>query len=199
MILDIQDMPESVPFMLLPEAVLLPNSILPLHIFEPKYRQMLADCLKSHRMFGVAMVKPTVNEIVCEDDVHNVAGVGLIRACVGNSDGTSNLILHGLGRFEVTSWDHSKPYWIGNIKQLESEADGVTQELENELLEKCNQLGQVGVEIFPPLKGYQPGESDPALLVDVLGAALLQSSSQRQSLLEELSVKQRLKMLLDLI
>ncbi len=199
MILEIDDMPANVPFMLIPDAVLLPNSVLPLYIFEQKYRDMLAVCLDSHRMIGVAMVKPDITELVSEDDVHNIAGVGLIRACVGNSDGTSSLVLHGLGRFEVTEWDRSDAYWVGAIRHLDSNSDDETAELEGEILERCNQIGEVGSEILPPLKGYQPGESDPALLADVVGAALLQTGPQRQSLLEELSVKQRLRMLLDLM
>ena len=84
--------PAEVPVMILPETTLFPRMTLPLRIFEPRYRQMLADTLASHRMFAVAMQKPgRVREIPSQ-----VAGLGLIRASVANKNGTSNLILQGI-------------------------------------------------------------------------------------------------------
>ncbi|MBI3192595.1 MAG: LON peptidase substrate-binding domain-containing protein, partial [Pedosphaera parvula] len=52
------EIPSEVPVMILPNAILFPQAMLPLHIFEPRYRRMLADALHSHRMFCVAMQKP---------------------------------------------------------------------------------------------------------------------------------------------
>ena len=61
--------------MTLPSATLFPQALLPLYIFEPRYRQMLADTLKHNRMFSVAMQKPgRTRETPCP-----VAGLGLIR------------------------------------------------------------------------------------------------------------------------
>ena len=51
-------LPKQLPVMPLPGAVLFPHALLPLYIFEPRYRQMLADALHSNRMFSVAMQKP---------------------------------------------------------------------------------------------------------------------------------------------
>src|SRR6266571_1584125 len=90
-------LPREVPVMTLPNAVLFPQALVPLYIFEPRYRQMLADALDSHRMFSVAMQKPdTTREAPC-----SVAGLGLIRASVLNKDGTSNLIIQGLARVRL--------------------------------------------------------------------------------------------------
>ncbi len=51
-------LPREVPVMTLPNATLFPQALLPLYIFEPRYRQMLADALNTHRMFSVAMQRP---------------------------------------------------------------------------------------------------------------------------------------------
>ena len=60
---------------------------------------MLAHCLAGHRMFCVALMKPGENgSNSSEDHFFHVAGCGLVRACVGREDGTSNLILQGLRR-----------------------------------------------------------------------------------------------------
>ena len=83
--------------MTLPNATLFPQALLPLYIFEPRYRQMLADALHSTRMFSVAMQKPGSTR----ETPSPVAGLGLIRVSVGHRDGTSHLILQGLARVEL--------------------------------------------------------------------------------------------------
>ena len=98
-----------VPVMTLPSATLFPQALLPLYIFEPRYRQMLADMLKADRMFSVAMQKPgKQRETPCE-----VAGLGLIRVSVSHQDGTSHLILQGLTRVELVETVRGLGYRVG--------------------------------------------------------------------------------------
>jgi Lon protease-like protein len=87
------DLPDEIPVMPLPGAVLFPHALLPLYIFEPRYREMLDRALQNHRMFCVTLVKPSCTDWFAAEDFFHVASVGLIRACVGRGDGTSNLIL----------------------------------------------------------------------------------------------------------
>ena len=83
--------------MVLPGAVLIPNAMLPLHIFEPQYRAMLRWCLERDRLFCLALGSPGEMEAGPEHFAA-IGGIGLVRACVGVEDGTSNLILQGLAR-----------------------------------------------------------------------------------------------------
>ena len=82
-------LPLEVPVMTLPNATLFPQALLPLYIFEPRYRQMLLDSLNTNRMFSVAMQKPGRKR----ETPSLVAGLGLIRVSVGHQDGSSHLIL----------------------------------------------------------------------------------------------------------
>ena len=100
--------------MTLPNATLFPQALLPLYIFEPRYRQMLADALHSHRMFSVAMQRPDR----MRETPLPVAGLGLIRVSVGHKDGTSHLILQGLTRVELEEPVRTKPYRVQRIKPL---------------------------------------------------------------------------------
>src|SRR2546422_5170080 len=86
--------PLEVPVMTLPNATLFPQALLPLYVFEPRYRQMLADALHSNRMFSVAMQRPGSRR----ETPSPVAGLGVIRDSVGHRDGTPPLILQGRGR-----------------------------------------------------------------------------------------------------
>src|SRR5512140_3832079 len=108
--------PREIPVMSLPNATLFPQALLPLYIFEPRYRQMLADALHSTRLFSVAMQKPGSTR----ESPAPVAGLGLIRVSVGHRDGTSHLILQGLARVELEETVRYKPYRVQRIKPLRS-------------------------------------------------------------------------------
>src|SRR2546423_356675 len=108
--------PSEVPVMTLPNATLFPQALLPLYIFEPRYRQMLADALHSNRMFSVAMQKRGNTR----ESPSPVAGLGLIRVSVGHKDGTSPLFLQGLTRVELQDTVRYKPYRVQRIRALKT-------------------------------------------------------------------------------
>ena len=90
-------LPNEVPVMTLPNATLFPQYLLPLYIYEPRYRKMLVDALNGNRMFSVAMQRPGRSR----ETPSPVAGLGLIRVSVGHQDGTSHLVLQGIARVEL--------------------------------------------------------------------------------------------------
>src|SRR2546422_11545908 len=107
--------PREIPVMTLPKATLFPQALLPLYIFEPRYRQMLSDALHSNRMFSVAMQKPgRKRETPCR-----IGGLGLIRASVASRDGTSHLVLQGLARVELGEAVRYKPYPLQRLRPLQ--------------------------------------------------------------------------------
>ena len=103
--------------MVLPNVTLFPQALLPLHIFEPRYRKMLQEVLQSHRSFIVAMRKPGATR----ETLFNVAGLGLVRVCVDNADGTSHLILQGVSRVALTKTVRSRPTGFARIPKLNSQ------------------------------------------------------------------------------
>ena len=146
-------LPDQVPVMPLPGALLFPHALLPLHIFEPRYQEMLEHALREHRMFAVALIKPQRSQWKSTGDFYHVAGVGLIRACVGRSDGTSNLILQGLSRARFTGFEQDAPFPIAHIEPLESETSSSVE---------TDALGAKVIELYSKLKGagrQLPGKS----------------------------------------
>src|ERR1700727_206926 len=108
------ELPEEVGIMTLPNAILFPQALLPLYIFEPRYRKMVKECLENQRMFAVALRRtPTSSPKLVPN---RIAGVGLIRACVDKPDGSSNLILQGVSRVRFTNFVREEPYYIGRIE-----------------------------------------------------------------------------------
>lgn len=209
-------LPSEVPVMTLPSATLFPQALLPLYIFEPRYRRMLADALKSHRMFSVAMQKPgRTRETPCM-----VAGLGLIRVSVDHSDGTSHLILQGLTRVELGETVQYKPYRVQSIRPLRAKPmDNVVIDA---LLAKVHELVEQRVKLgpslaFPPWKPTsetvkkgatdEPSVSIPEIMqylqnlpdadtvADLVSCALLGNAEHRQTILETVEVEARLKFL----
>jgi ATP-dependent Lon protease len=215
------ELPREVPVMTLPSAILFPQAMLPLYIFEPRYRQMLADALGSHRMFSVAMQKPgRARETPC-----SVAGLGLIRASVARKDGTSNLVLQGLARVELGETVRRKPYRVHRIRTLESTAadsvavDALTVkvlelvserleqgfELPFHVLKKLGQLDELDTDELPPDFALKQGIeilaklNNPEQIADLVSGTLLSSAGERQLLLETVDLETRLKHLISFL
>src|SRR5207249_7709884 len=136
-------LPESIAVMPLPGAVLFPHPLLPLYIFEPRYREMLDHALNHQRMFCVTLIKPSCPEWQEPEDFFHLATVGLIRACVGRGDGTSNLILQGLQRVRLREFKQEKPFPIAKIDIVESR---------DETTVKTEALAQKVIELYSKLK-----------------------------------------------
>jgi Lon protease-like protein len=192
-------LPKQVPVMPLPGALLFPHALLPLHIFEPRYREMLKHALAHHRMFCVALLKPHCVEWETTDDFFHIASVGLIRACVEQSDGTSNLILQGLERVRFSDFSRETPFPIATIDSLESHgATSVeTEALAAKVLELYSCLkGDGPRQLSPKLDRYLSDLSDPEMLADLVASTFVSDPLNRQRVLEELSVNQRLRLVI---
>ena len=195
------EIPTEVPVMALANAVLFPHSLLPLHIFERRYCDMLAHCLDGDRMFSVALMKRGIEEAVGIEDLCPVAGVGLIRACVGNENGTSNLVLQGLARVRLVAWMQEKPFRIAKIQIAKSipgnpvEADALSEKVK----EFCLRIEKIGVPLPPNLMDHLKQIDSPEILSDVVAAAFVGETFQRQKLLEAYEVCERLRLLIQFL
>ena len=191
-------LPDQVPVMPLPGALLFPHALLPLHIFEPRYQEMLEHALREHRMFSVALIQPQRSQWKSTDDFFHVAGLGLIRACVGRGDGTSNLILQGLRRVRFTDFEQSVPFPIARIEPLESESTTSveTDALGAKVIELYSRLKTVGRQLPEKVDKYLAHMSDMEMLADLMAATFINDPVRRQQLLEELSLNRRLRLLI---
>ena len=210
-------LPSEIPVMVLPDATLFPQAMLPLYIFEARYRQMLSDELDSHRMFSVALQKPGRSR----ETPSMVAGLGLVRASVGNRDGTSHLVLQGIARVRLAEPVRYKPYRIQKIRPLETMAsDGVivdalaakVLELVAARLEKGFELPvhilkhlsrtEATPEADSPMFSlkqviqYLVTLENPDQLADLISCTLLREAKERQVILETADLEQRLKHLI---
>ncbi|MGH8095433.1 MAG: LON peptidase substrate-binding domain-containing protein [Chthoniobacterales bacterium] len=191
-------LPTSVPVMPLAGVLLFPNALLPLHIFEPRFREMLVHALDHDRMLCVALVRPERSQWRTSDDFYEVSTVGLIRACVGRTDGTSDLILQGIHRVKFSEFEQEAPFPIARIKPLETRASLTveTDALAAKVLEFYAQLRNSGRELPEKIDRYLSEMSDPETLADLIASTFISDAIRRQKLLEEPDLNQRLRLLI---
>src|SRR5437667_4584999 len=191
-------LPKQRPMMPLHDAVLFPHAYLPLYIFEPRYRNMLEHALYQHRMFCVTLIKPSCPEWHAPEDFFHLATVGLIRACVGRGDGTSNLILQGLRRVRLASFEQQSPFPVAKIDIVESR-DATTVETEalgEKVLELYTKLKRDGRQLPAKVDRYLSQLNDLEMLADLVASTFVNDPLRRQRVLEESSLNQRLRLLI---
>jgi Lon protease-like protein len=192
------ELPPQVPVMPLPSAVLFPHALLPLYIFEPRYREMLEHALNQHRMFCVTLVKPSCLDWHAPEDFFHLATVGLIRACVGRGNGTSNLILQGLQRVRFTKFEQEMPFPVAKIDVVESR-DATTVETEalaEKVLELYRKLKHDGRKLPAKVDRYLSQLHDVEMLADLVASTFVSDPFRRQRVLEESSINQRLRLVI---
>jgi Lon protease-like protein len=194
-------LPDHVPVMPLPGALLFPHALLPLYVFEPRYREMLEHALNHHRIFSVALLKPECSDWESPADFFHVAGVGLIRACVERGDGTSNLILQGLERVRFTSFAQKSPFPIATIEPLESDSETSveTEALATKVIELYSKIKGDGRQLPEKVDRYLSDLGDPEMLADLVASTFINDALRRQRVLEELSVNQRLRLVIQFL
>jgi len=194
-------LPKQVPVMPLPGAVLFPHALLPLYIFEPRYRNMLELALKQHRMFCVTLIKPSCPDWHAPEDFFHLATVGLIRACVGRGDGTSNLILQGLQRVRFATFEQESPFPIARIDIVESR-DATTVETEAlgaKVLELYANLKHDGRKLPARVDRYLSELRELEMLADLIASTFVHDPLRRQLMLEERSLNHQLRFLISFL
>ena len=176
-------LPAVIPIFPLEDATLFPNASYPLHIFEPRYRAMIADALKGNRIIGMVTLQPGHEaEYEGRPPIFAIGCAGLITEYEELPDGRFNIVLGGLVKFRVTSEDNSRPYRLAAVQAVpepldEKKAAALTKERQrlDQLIEALSDT--LGIGQIPP------GEPDEQL-VDELSQFLPMPRGQRQRLLE---------------
>ncbi len=112
-------MSELLPIFPLPTVVLFPSVFLPLHIFEPRYREMVADALATDRMIGMVLLRPGwERDYEGRPPVYPIGCSGVITHAERLPDGRSNIVLRGVERFRILSEDAARSYRRAVVEPL---------------------------------------------------------------------------------
>ncbi len=192
--------PDRLPVFPLPNVVFFPKTYLPLHIFEPRYRQMVADVTIGGQCIAMALLKegwetgyygnPPIYPIVC---------VGRLVSVQPLADGRSNILLQGLERCDICEEHYDKPYREATIRIKAQTADaGLEPDVRRRLVEALAQYLQTR-EDSTAWQGFFREEVSDEVLVNTLSTYLECTPLEKQFLLEADGLHQRARRLNDLI
>lgn len=185
----------------LPNLVFFPHTLQPLHIFEPRYRQMTADALGGDRLIALVLVNSESGSgSKTEPPIHPVACLGRIIADQLLSDGRSNLLLRGLSRVRIIEEiPNGKMYRSAKVELIPDRGDApvdMLMELRKQLEEKILPRFKEG-PIAKQLNDLFHSELSLGALTDILAFALPVPLEWKQKMLEEPSEDVRANMLLE--
>ena len=146
----------TVPVFPLPDLVFFPHASLPLHIFEPRYRQMTEDVLGGDRLIAMALLKPGWEQgYGGSPEVFPLACAGLIEEEARLPDGRFNIRLRGVSRVEVLSFLKESPYRVARVRVLddrnEVDGPGVEQDKKRLFASCAGLLQEISGRVSQPL------------------------------------------------
>lgn len=105
------------PIFPLPNLVFFPSTRLPLHVFEPRYRQMITDALASDKRFGIVLLRPGwETDYFGAPAIYDYGTIGTIEQAVPLDDGRLNILVHGDVRFRVVTEISTSPYRTARVE-----------------------------------------------------------------------------------
>jgi uncharacterized protein len=198
-------MSDLLPLFPLPATVLFPNIFLPLHIFEARYRAMVADAIENDRLIGMVLLKPGwERDYEGQPPVYPVGCSGVLTHVEQLPDGRYNIVLRGLERFRILGEDRTRSYRRAFTEPLVER--GLTHEDRAAL-----RTGRVKLEalIAPGIaKSSRLGEARPDVgtsamndedLVNALAQYLDLEPLEKQALLEYECLRSRAEALVELL
>lgn len=192
-------LPPAIPLFPLPNVVLFPNVFLPLHIFEPRYRRMVADALAGDRIIGMVLLRPGWEaDYEGRPPVYPIGCAGLITHAEPLPDGRYNIVLRGLEKFRILREDDSCGYRMGQVETLledVTDRDRATIRAERRRLEALLVPQPDGRSNDPKVPSSMADED----LVNALAQYLELEPVEKQALLERDGLLARCRSLIELL
>jgi uncharacterized protein len=190
-------LPATIPIFPLQDVMLFPNISRPLHIFEPRYRAMVADALKGDRIIGMVLLRAGYEaEYEGRPPVYSIGCAGRITDVEELPDGRYAIVLRGLVKFRVISEDQSRTYRLARVEALPEVLD---DEQRAALRRLRPRLTTLLAKVAAPDSEPPPPALPDADLVNGLAQYLEVDPTERQELLELKDLVSRSQALIDLL
>ncbi len=190
----------ALPLFPLPEVVFFPRVALPLHVFEPRYREMMDFALAHHRHIGVVLLKPGyAAQYHGRPPVHGVLTAGRLVKAERLADGRWNIVLRGVERVRIAE-EHqgrSEAFRLARVESLPDLPSPVDRAAVETLRALVLEIARVVPEIGPPVASLFRRSSDPVRLCHELASRLVADTHVQQALLEERDPSLRLERLVE--
>jgi hypothetical protein len=185
----------------LPNATLFPGALLPLHVFEPRYRDMVRDALAGTKVLAVARLKPGFeDDYAGRPPVFEVCGAGRIVEHVAHDDGRYDILLEGRARVRIVlELPAATTYRVVRAERFDDTAadPGLCAALEAKIRELWAALAPALPESLRDMEGLARGAGNAGEFADRLGAAMGGDIELAQTLLAERDPGERLRLIVE--
>ncbi len=185
----------DIPLFPLPNLVLFPNVILPLHIFEERYKEMINTCMQNSAVFGLVLLRDGAEE--SEETIHRAGTTARVIEAERLADGRMNILCRAEDRFRILHFVGQLPYWKGTVEVFEDAP--ASEAVLTPLVEEVKSLYKRAFELSVRLNAVKPGDlqlpDSPADLSFMIAYALDIDPEEKQKLLEMRSTEERLRAL----
>ena len=183
----------ALPLFPLPQAVLFPGAVLPLHVFEPRYKAMIRDCLASHRALSVVQI---ADADALDEHGHpgiaTIAGVGTIIDHAELSEGRFNILVRGRGRVRLEELPFVPPYRLAKATLLPTDETAAAERDITALINNATSFVGLVRERDRDFDFRLPKGATPGAIADICAHHLVIDATERQQILETLDLSARI-------
>ena len=188
----------ALPLFPLPRTVLFPKMVLPLHVFEPRYRQLVEDCREGHGMMGIPLLKPGYEkDYEGKPEIFPIFGFGVITQCERIDDGRYQIMLQGLGRVRLVEEIASdRLYRMASVEVLPDE----DWQAKDKILPRMQRVRENFLPLLPMYRDLPEDYhsvinrlEDPEIFCHLLATHLVEDPLVSQQMLEAPSLEARLE------
>jgi Lon protease-like protein len=197
-LLNLDNFSGIIPLFPLPNIVFFPNSLLPLHVFEPRYRQMVEDVIDSERIIGMVLLKPGWEKNYHDNPkIFSVGCMGRIISIEAEKDGRSNIVLYGLKRVRIVEILHDAPYRLARVNLME-DTHGTNEEgYQKRIIELTSRWNSMLGKEYKSHRINLDSSLALATLTDCITPQIVSNVFHMQEFLEETNVFRRADMILE--
>src|SRR3954451_19805994 len=184
----------EIPLFPLPNLVLFPNIVVPLHIFEDRYKTMINSCVDNGEVFGLVLLRSGAEE-ENEQTIHRVGVSARIVEVERLDQGRMNILCEGESRFRIHRFTQQVPFWKGSVEFFEDQELRAAESLYEQVAELYRGVAALSAK----LSGSEPAElilPESATDLSFMVSYVLDiEGEEKQRLLEMTSTTERLRML----
>ncbi|MGD9301922.1 MAG: endopeptidase La [Desulfobacterales bacterium] len=193
---DAEKTPEILPILPLYDATLFPKMVLPLVVLQGESVQLVDEAMAKDRIIGLMVSKkPEEKTKPGREDLADVGTSALILKMAKTQDNRTQLLVQGLSRFKITSFEDGKPYLVARVELLKDleKKDNETEALMSNIIGQFERVVELSPGLPPEIAQMAKTIQEAGTLGDMIASTINSTPEEKQQVLETRDVKLRLK------
>jgi ATP-dependent Lon protease len=193
---DTKTLPDTLPILPLYDTVLFPKMVLPLVVMQKESVQLIDEAMSKDRIIGLLVSTVTSEEKTSKkEELHKIGTSALILKMAKTEDNKSQILVQGLGRFELRSFVEEKPYLMGQVNHIQEKEsiDTETEALMSNIIHLFAKVVDLSPVLPPEISLMAKSIQEPGTLANMVASSINATPAEKQKVLEINNVKKRLK------